>query len=83
MCHYQKLSFYFIFIEQIGKYKILSAFGAGEMGGVFLAEDTHLNRKVALKILPAPLAGMFTFIAKHTLRTLHLWSSDCLFFVVR
>ena len=38
--------------QQIGKYKIISPIGAGGMGEVFLAEDTRLDRKVALKILP-------------------------------
>lgn len=42
--------------QQIGKYKILSPLGAGGMGEVFLAEDTRLDRKVALKILPADFA---------------------------
>jgi eukaryotic-like serine/threonine-protein kinase len=42
--------------KQIGHYKILSAIGAGGMGEVFLAEDIKLERKVALKILPATFA---------------------------
>lgn len=39
--------------ENISHYKIVSAIGAGGMGEVFLAEDTRLDRKVAIKVLPA------------------------------
>jgi serine/threonine protein kinase/Tol biopolymer transport system component len=37
--------------ERYGRYKIKSALGAGGMSEVFLAEDTELERPVALKIL--------------------------------
>jgi serine/threonine protein kinase/Tfp pilus assembly protein PilF len=39
--------------KTIGRYEICSQLGAGGMGEVYLANDTKLDRKVALKILPA------------------------------
>src|SRR4030095_720706 len=42
---------------RLGAYEIIDAIGAGGMGEVYRARDTKLNRDVALKVLPASVAG--------------------------
>jgi serine/threonine protein kinase/Tfp pilus assembly protein PilF len=43
--------------KTIGRYEICSQLGAGGMGEVYLANDTKLDRKVALKILPSDMVA--------------------------
>jgi serine/threonine protein kinase/Flp pilus assembly protein TadD len=42
---------------KLGRYEVRSKIGEGGMGEVYLAQDTKLDRKVALKILPAEAAA--------------------------
>ena len=37
----------------LGRYRVHSLLGTGGMGEVYLAEDTKLRRKVAIKLLPS------------------------------
>ena len=43
--------------SRLGSHEILGLLGAGGMGEVFLAHDTKLNRRVAIKVLPDAAAN--------------------------
>jgi len=65
--------------SHLGRYEIRSQLGAGGMGEVYLAQDTELDRKVAIKILPADLAAnqrYFGFDCRIATRVQDLASSD-------
>jgi eukaryotic-like serine/threonine-protein kinase len=41
--------------RRFGQYEVTGLIGSGGMGEIYLASDTRLNRKVALKVLPTDL----------------------------
>ena len=47
-----------------GRYRVLSKIGAGGMADVYCAEDTHLGRKVALKLLHSRFAQDQEFVER-------------------
>src|SRR5713101_7783477 len=47
----------FVAGTKLGRYEIRAKLGEGGMGEVYLAQDTELDRTVAIKILPEGLAA--------------------------
>ena len=42
---------------RLGPYEVIALIGVGGMGEVYRATDTNLKRQVAIKVLPASVAG--------------------------
>ncbi|MCY3018740.1 MAG: serine/threonine-protein kinase [Planctomycetota bacterium] len=51
-------------IRQLGQYKLLKKLGEGGMGAVYLADDTHVGRQVAVKVLAKKHAGDAEFVTR-------------------
>ncbi|MCX6602316.1 MAG: protein kinase, partial [Acidobacteria bacterium] len=50
--------------DKLGSYEVVSLLGKGGMGEVYRARDAKLNREVAIKVLPAALAGDGDYLAR-------------------
>ncbi len=52
--------------DKLGQYRIDAPLGSGGMGDVYQAYDPRLDRKVAIKVLPAELSRDDTFVQRFT-----------------
>ena len=57
-------------LERFGPYQVIAKIGKGGMGDVYLAEDTRLRRKVALKLLPVELTNRRDWLRRFELEAL-------------
>jgi serine/threonine protein kinase len=73
MAH-DRTEFFSLVGKEFGTYKIEKPIGAGGMGEVYLAHETKLNRKVALKILPPEFVADAERVKRFEREALHVSS---------
>jgi serine/threonine protein kinase len=66
-----------MFGQILGHYRIESKLGEGGMGVVFKAQDTHLDRPVAIKVLPAEAVANAERKRRFVQEAKHRYPSTC------